>query len=106
MPTFKLVYYEVIKLTQKIQAKTIEDAIAVGNSIEPREAKCPLEVESLGTDGVEEVYDNTGDALYNDDLACEQCRQDGEYGIAVKDGLCQSCIDSAMAKRKAKRKTK
>ncbi len=68
MPTFDLVYFELTRITKSVEANDMESAMRVDL------ARCDpffwdnCKEETLGTMGIEAVYDQAGNLLYDAEI--------------------------------------
>jgi hypothetical protein len=65
MPLFTLVYYEVTRLEKTVEAESLEQAILIGNQRRHDTGWWEdAQEETLGTNGVEHVFDDHGHEVY------------------------------------------
>ena len=65
MPNYTLVYYEMTRVARDVEAPSVEEAIAMGEAMREEHNWEDCEEEALGTNGVEEVIDENGNAVYS-----------------------------------------
>ena len=82
MPKFKLVYFETTKIVVEQEAATLEEAIALSGDDTGWDG---AEEFTLGTNGVEEVYDEAGNKVYDAGLDDDEDDDEGVLRLVCPD---------------------